>query len=280
MSPRVWRREWKQGSWTRHLSGLTSEPSQAALLAASVERWAQSQQVIPVSHFPLRERDGDLVIRATYGRPYSGLSETSVPRLFSWRTYPDTLLVDSPTSRRIYKAWVTKCRRACTKRVKSVLHNGAAASLSQPWPTVVATDSRASGRHTTKTGIMHHGTSLTDAAREWATPVASLANYHESRETWEARRERMKARKINGNGIGANLGQQAQEWLTPTSRDWKGVTNPDTRRGPQLPDQTDCWAHGRPDGALARTSGPRPLLNPSFVEALMGFPIGWTVCGH
>ena len=41
-------------------------------------------------------------------------------------------------------------------------------SSSSRWPTCVTTDSRSAGRHTTVTGVMHSGTSLTDELRIWA----------------------------------------------------------------------------------------------------------------
>jgi hypothetical protein len=59
----------------------------------------------------------------------------------------------------------------------------------------------------------------------------------------------------------------AQQLLTPTASDWKGRTNWQAagRNGPQrLPDLI-------PTGAAT-------YLNPSFVEEMMGFPVGWTVC--
>jgi hypothetical protein len=57
----------------------------------------------------------------------------------------------------------------------------------------------------------------------------------------------------------------AQQLLTPTATDWKGRTNWQAagRNGPQrLPDLI-------PTGAAT-------YLNPSFVEEMMGFPVGWT----
>jgi hypothetical protein len=39
------------------------------------------------------------------------------------------------------------------------------ASASSCWPAPVKSDAKSSGRHTTSTGVMHHGTSLTDAVR-------------------------------------------------------------------------------------------------------------------
>ena len=40
------------------------------------------------------------------------------------------------------------------------------------WPTPVTTDASSAARHTTQTGVMHAGTTLTDAVRMWATPTA------------------------------------------------------------------------------------------------------------
>ena len=59
----------------------------------------------------------------------------------------------------------------------------------------------------------------------------------------------------------------ARMLLTPTASDWKGRTNWEAagRSGPQrLPDLI-------PTGAAT-------YLNPSFVEEMMGYDIGWTVC--
>jgi hypothetical protein len=53
--------------------------------------------------------------------------------------------------------------------------------------------------------------------------------------------------------------------LTPTANDWKGRTNWGARgrHGPQrLPDLI--------------LTGAATYLNPSFVEEMMGFPVGWT----
>jgi hypothetical protein len=96
------------------------------------------------------------------------------------------------------------------------------------------------------------------------TPSACLANDGERTETWLTRRERVKAKGINGNGMGMPLAIAAQ-LLTPCASDWKGRTNWEAaeRHGPQqLP---DCL----PTGAAT-------YLNPSFVEEMMGYPVGWT----
>jgi hypothetical protein len=57
----------------------------------------------------------------------------------------------------------------------------------------------------------------------------------------------------------------AQQLLTPTATDYKGPTNWKAagRNGPQ-----------RLSDSLP--TGPGMHLNPSFVEEMMGFPVGWT----
>ena len=96
------------------------------------------------------------------------------------------------------------------------------------------------------------------------TPAACVANDGERSETWLARRERVKLTANNGNGMGMPL-TIAVQLLTPCASDWKGRTNWEAagRHGQQrLP---DCLP-----------TGPGTHLNPSFVEEMMGFPVGWT----
>ena len=61
---------------------------------------------------------------------------------------------------------------------------------------------------------------LTDAAvRLWPTPSAANPNAQESLETWQARREELKAKGTNGNGCGTPLGVAVRMWPTPTRAD-------------------------------------------------------------
>ncbi len=68
---------------------------------------------------------------------------------------------------------------------------------------------------------MHPGTSLTDKMREWATPVASMVNYDEQPENFEARSERLEAE--GSRPLGANLGQQSKTWSTPQAHEAQGT---------------------------------------------------------
>lgn len=121
----------------------------------------------------------------------------------------------------------------------------------------------------------------------WPTPAASIAQDGETPETWEARRQRLLEKGINGNGAGTPLTIAAARWPTPTSTDatvrqWATPAARDWRS--ENPDQSPD--HSPPLGRqVLQEIGPeypdasgRRRLNPNFVEWLMGLPIGWTVC--
>ena len=111
----------------------------------------------------------------------------------------------------------------------------------------------------------------TMVAREMLpTPNAGLHNYDEAPESFIARRERLKAKRINGNGAGMPLGVAVKILPTPTANDSKNASLPPSRA------DRDGLA-----GAMLRDdsipTGAATYLNPSFVEEMMGFPVGWTV---
>lgn len=68
---------------------------------------------------------------------------------------------------------------------------------------------------------------------------------------------------------GANLSRHAAQWATPTTRDWKGgaCRDADVPTNSLLGRQVLRTLPGGSDGEV---------LSPSFVEALMGLPLGWT----
>lgn len=111
------------------------------------------------------------------------------------------------------------------------------------WPTPTSTDAKASGTA---------GTTLTDAAvRQWATPAAR---------DWK-----------DGACVEANvptkalLGRQAVRWATPASAT-SGLLDPTTSMDGEPTS---------PPGAPSPPSSERRVLNPRFVEALMGLPPSW-----
>ena len=95
---------------------------------------------------------------------------------------------------------------------------------------------------------------------KWPTPSAQT--FDQSPAVFDARRERLKAKGINGNGAGRLLAVEVRRsWPTPSATDHKGSSQPGQRRG-QLTEPLEPGSGGR--------------LNPRWVEALQGFPLGWT----
>lgn len=101
------------------------------------------------------------------------------------------------------------------------------------------------------------------------TPSACVANDGERPETWLARREQVKLTAKNGNGMGMPLTIAAQLLPTPTANDSKNSTLP-----PSCKNWDSLPGHMLRDNSIP--TGEPMYLNPSFVEEMMGFPVGWT----
>jgi hypothetical protein len=138
--------------------------------------------------------------------------------------------------------------------------------------------------------------SLLASQRMWPTPDAGVFGLSVDLEKNEARRERIKATGINGNGFGHPLAVAVRMWPTPTRSDGMGGPNGGRDGGENLrtavqmfptPGAND-WKGSSKDGQRRGqltdpAMGAIPAggqLNPTWVEWLMGFPPGWTDCEH
>lgn len=136
-------------------------------------------------------------------------------------------------------------------------------SRARKWPTATATatDARGGARHTTTTGVMHSGTSLTDAMRQWRTLMESSA--------------------------------RAGKWPTPATRDFKGAnseTHLEVGGGRKHLDQLPNFVEhiflkknsqsGHPDQTNSNSgessANSDQTLSPRFDAWLMGLPPGWS----
>jgi hypothetical protein len=165
-----------------------------------------------------------------------------------WRTSQGTFLLDStPSSPTWPRSGMTRSGSAYQRQPLVRLTSGGG-SLWLHTPTAKANQASPSMRSR-------------DPGSWFPTPDASVANLGETLGSWEARREREKAKHRNGNGFGMPLAIAVQYWPTPTSSDGTG--------GP--------GCSGREGGDNLRTAV-GGQLNPTWVEWLMGFPLGWTDC--
>ena len=187
-------------------------------------------------------------------------------------------------------------------------------SESSLWPTANTKDAASAARHTTTTGIMHPGTTLTDAIRMWPTPTEDNANNcggpSRTKGTYSdltvevshwttpqahdgmggpRTAEQLEQAKALNKGGNCNLSTDAVIWRTPDASMAKSaqvsvedrMQNPDRQIG--LQNQANHWecpshpAPQIPDGLKSSPSDRTSRrLSPRFVEWLMGFPLSWT----
>jgi DNA (cytosine-5)-methyltransferase 1 len=103
------------------------------------------------------------------------------------------------------------------------------------------------------------------------TPNAGNFNDGESLESWRARRERNKAKGINGNGQGTPLAIAAQMLAEPGAQEW--VTAEGIDYGPAIRRWEPIIGRPAPCPTEPATNGKR-RLDPVFSEWMIGAPAG------
>lgn len=100
----------------------------------------------------------------------------------------------------------------------------------------------------------------------WPTPTVVDMGRNKTLDEWDEWTGKMRDAHGNGNGHGRSLDVEVRRslWATPTA-------HPRTHS----PRQVDHGAQLANQVAAAGTPG---TLNPTWVEWLMGFPLGWTDC--
>lgn len=229
-----------------------------------------SAEASPVSLRALQEADAEALMSAGYGPRSLKLFEHIAPPGSWQRTLSDSLASD-----------LMDCRGCAGHFETSVIQSGPSSSALTMW--VLHTCDDESGLLPTPTGTSYGTTnngqrgdgstyrtagtpSLETMARKglWPTPRASDAHFGVSLTD---------AVRADG-GTGRIRGEQKlsarAHWPTPTA-----VTH---RQGtPRMADWGGSGSRAKLDQLTSREES-RGALNPTWVEWLMGFPLGWTVC--
>ena len=155
---------------------------------------------------------------------------------FSWKTPQCSLLAGLDEFSETWPRWGTMHNGECSEQ--SMPAHLTSAKESGLWPTPVADGDRT-------TNYAQGVTSLGFAARNWPTPTV-CGNYN-----------RKGASKSSGDGLASAVKMVA----TPTARDWRSG-------------KASQATHDKNSRPLSEQIG--GSLNPTWVEWLMGWPLGWT----
>ena len=266
--PLSWR-GWRTRRWVKLLSGTTLAPSTAD---AGVDAWISSLRASRASRSASPDSNGESRTSATCGRTLPGSLARYALRGYCSKTSPvsqqPSLLTDEAPSKRsatTFKSWVSRSRGMSSQRQR--WGQAIFASESSLWPTPRAEDTETTGAHR---GVPD---TLPSAANMWPTPDAGVrTGFNRSASDGAANRPL--------------LAEAANMWPTPT----RGMDDKTTHRmrdghqnslkaaavsafPPFLQGETST-TDGEPSSPSTR--GSRRLLNPDFVEWLMGWPIGWS----
>jgi hypothetical protein len=268
-------REWKAGRLMRLQSGAISSPSRGQRF---LDAWTSSLAVIPASHSQPQESGSEPTTSDTSGHTSQMAFGFFDPESASSKTSKDTSALGCEKSLKSWKDLVTARRGEYSLRRNASMQVDAqhrtSASGSSSWPTAKALDLKDTtgcsldavnpdGTHRNRrdrlvgaiaaemSGLPAQEIHSTDGSRRelWPTPDATGAN---DGVPWEKFEQGMQERRAKVKAAVA-----------------AGQTKQGSGRSANL-----CAAIQNPKWNVASTSG---KLNPRWVEALMGLPIGWTM---
>lgn len=230
-------------SWSRRwklgtwLQHLSGLTYEPSTLKPGVEAWISSLAAIPASPSALPAAEPGQTIPDTSGPKSCGSTATQEPATSSVRTSLDTSALASGKSSRTLPSWGRMSNGVCSRR--QTLELPIAARDCSSWPTATAGDAKSSGAagYSTASG-RHSGTTLTDAVKMWPTPVSS-----EARQGYQDRTRGKKGSLESLTTVVVNFCLSLQAQIA---------------------------------SRLGFDTSTKVVLNPLFVEALMGFPVEFT----
>ena len=283
---RTWSRRWNRENWLQLLSGRILRPSTGA---SFVEKWISSQEGSLVSRFPLLEVEKETMTLGTYGHISPEASGTSDLPLFSWRmltaSSPQNLKETDGTTRpehrwlsmssEHWKGWVIEQRQDHSARSKSVrLISGKEFSSSRRETTLnlplLLLGKLSSGGQLEEEQLKTLGSLPAQSHSNWRTPLAedvdNRAIFTRSGAPWR------------GEGAAYSASGRFLNQISLT--DQIRHMNLDSLFGiPRAAMAKAPLGGGHGKDAKYRienqTHPQRGYLNPRWVEALMGLPIGW-----
>ena len=239
----TWQTRWKQGNYYQHLFGRILKPCQYSLFETKLTSLLAA---IHVSPFREQDSEKEQMTPDTYGLTSGDtLNQLDLFGAFL-KTSKDILALDSEKSLATWKALVTKQRGEYSQRVKLALLTKEKESTS--WPTATVFDVTG-GSYPTE-----------------------LVNGQ-----WRSKH----SKDPNSPWYGAKLRDAVETaeriWPTPSTRDYKGSNGYESTLT-KIQEGKRAQMGQLPNAVMVANKG-SGLLNPEWVEWLMGVPTGWTELG-
>ena len=297
---RTWRTRWKRGSFIKHLYTRTLRPS---LTESFEDKWTSYLEDSLASRSLKRDLEKLPRTQGIYSHTSPKASESANLELFSSKTLKESSVAALKTANRFsnmssehWKSWVIEQRREYSQRVKSASHIREKESTSLGWPTAsvagcveggVAKNVEMNEKNWATPSTMDNLPARSPEKLAEAKKKGGCKNLREevvNPKNWGTPKEQ-DSRAANTDRGKHNLGEQVHgmhNYPTPTSRDWKGAypkKNQEEKPRNLLPDA--AGENTQQDLMKSNTNGKSQgllKLNPSWVEQLMGLPIGWTDC--
>jgi len=301
---RTWLQRWKRESWMQHLSSRTLRPSHTE---SFVDAWTSSLEDSRVSHSQLLESVKLLKTPDTSSPTSQTELESANLELFSLKTYKESSAARQPTENQFsnmssehWKDWVIEQRQEYSQRKKSAHLIRESESTYLGWPTARTSDAEGGRIETEMTdqgfkskrhkSNQTFGAKLRDAVetheeqKNW--PTATTRDWKDTNSTVPPSRANPSKQTLGRRVAHVGLQDQAnpntngksqESWATPKAS--TGI-HPDyqserERRTPDLGSNVRIKMGYPP----LKTSTQTGRLNPSWVENLMGLPVGWTDLG-
>lgn len=228
--------------------GMTFAPLTAAL-GEGLLTWFLAASRARTSRPPARAPESTASAPAC-GATWRELSVRFDRATCSWRTHRSLWDEDLSACSLTLPKWGSMRDGVLSERLTWARPTGANGAGS--WPTPRANDAQKRGNF----DVTNPRNGLPAAVKAWPTPTASLGT----------KGGRVTPRKSREGGTLIEAVSARKNWPTPTVNDAKNSTRP--------PSQV---SHDNIPGALLRAGQPSGgQLNPTWVEWLMGWPLGWT----
>jgi len=274
----TWSRRWSRVNWIPHLFGRTLKPSQHISFETAL---TSSLEDIRANRLVRLEREAGSKTPVISGHTSDGTYNQLNLFNASSRTSKDTSRLDSTASSATWKKMVTAQRGEYSQRKKLARHTNANESSYLPTPSATSYGNNQGGA-AGRTGKVRH--SLESMARHnlWPTPAYLLGMTQKPTHSVPTPTASDHIERKNTN-VGASNGElnfktnksvsldrYVKMWPTPRASEHKDCGPVGSKSHTHMDKRSYLCAKAKdPDQ-------PRGLLNPTWVEWLMGVPTGWT----